>query len=84
MLTTARMYAYLPALDVPRARRFYEGQLGFVPREEQGGVSYEFGAGTACFLYPTSNARSTSSKDAVSSSSATTKSPARSATTARS
>jgi len=56
MLTTARMYAYLPALDVPRARRFYEGQLGFVPREEQGGVSYEFGAGTACFLYPTSNA----------------------------
>jgi hypothetical protein len=31
--------------------------LGFRPKEESaGGVVYEFGKGTACFLYPTPNA----------------------------
>ena len=57
MLQQSPMYAYLPAADVPRARRFYEKTLGFQPSEEvAGGVVYEFGGGTACFLYPTTNA----------------------------
>lgn len=57
MLQSSPMYAYLPAKDVARARRFYEGKLGFKPRsEEAGGVVYEFGDRTACFLYPTPNA----------------------------
>jgi predicted enzyme related to lactoylglutathione lyase len=51
------MYAYLPATDVARARRFYEDKLGFTPGAElSGGVTYEFANGTACFLYPTPNA----------------------------
>jgi len=57
MLQSSPMYAYLPAKDVSRARRFYEQQLGFKPsREQAGGVVYEFGGRTACFLYPTTNA----------------------------
>lgn len=57
MLQRHPIYAYLPATDVARARRFYEDQLGFKPGPEQaGGVTYEFGGGTACFLYPTPNA----------------------------
>lgn len=57
MLQKSPMYAYLPALDVARARQFYEKKLGFRPaRETAGGVVYEFGSGTACFLYPTPNA----------------------------
>jgi catechol 2,3-dioxygenase-like lactoylglutathione lyase family enzyme len=57
MLQDAAMYAYIPARDVDRARRFYEGVLGFTPKEETaGGVAYELGKGTACFLYLTPNA----------------------------
>ena len=57
MLQDFPMYAYIPAQDVARARRFYEHQLGFKPgRETAGGVAYEFGAHTGCFLYPTPNA----------------------------
>ena len=57
MLQNSPMYAYIPAKDVPRARRFYEQMLGFKPAKElAGGVVYEFGKGTACFLYPTPNA----------------------------
>ncbi len=57
MLQSAPMYAYIPAKDVRRARAFYEQKLGFKPGAElAGGVTYEFGAGTACFLYPTPNA----------------------------
>jgi catechol 2,3-dioxygenase-like lactoylglutathione lyase family enzyme len=51
------MYSYIPVKDVARARKFYEGKLGFKPRgENNGGVTYEFGKNTACFLYPTPNA----------------------------
>ena len=54
MLNDKPVYAYLPVKDVERARSFYEGKLGFKPKhEEGGGVSYEFGGGTAAFLYPT-------------------------------
>jgi len=57
MLQHAPIYAYIPAKDVTRARQFYERTLGFTPaREVAGGVMYEFGAGTGCFLYPTPNA----------------------------
>jgi catechol 2,3-dioxygenase-like lactoylglutathione lyase family enzyme len=57
MLQHAPMYAYIPAKDVDRARRFYEDKLGFeASLELEGGVVYEFGKGTACFLYPTPNA----------------------------
>jgi predicted enzyme related to lactoylglutathione lyase len=57
MLQNAKMYAYIPAQDVARARAFYEQKVGLKPaRELAGGVSYEFAGGTACFLYPTPNA----------------------------
>ena len=57
MLQNSPMHAYIPAKDMARARAFYEGKLGFVAAEEtNGGVVYEFGKHTACFLYPTPNA----------------------------
>lgn len=57
MLQHAPMYAYLPALDLPRARRFYEERLGFRPvQPDPQGVTYEFAGQTACFLYLTPNA----------------------------
>jgi predicted enzyme related to lactoylglutathione lyase len=57
MLQDAPMYSYIPAKDVARARKFYEEKLGFKFKQETaGGVVYEFGKGTACFLYPTPNA----------------------------
>ena len=57
MLPTFPIYAYLPAKDIGRAREFYEGKLGCRPKlETAGGVIYEFGERTACFLYPTPNA----------------------------
>ena len=57
MLQNAPMYAYIPAKDVARARKFYEGKLGFVPKQAmEGGVVYEFADKTACFLYLTPNA----------------------------
>ena len=57
MLQDSPLYAYIPARDVDRARKFYEDKLGFKAREEvAGGVVYEFGKGTSCFLYPTPNA----------------------------
>ena len=57
MLQQAPMYSYIPAKDVARARKLYEGTLGFKPKETTaGGVVYEFSKGTACFLYPTPNA----------------------------
>ncbi|HSV34255.1 MAG TPA: VOC family protein [Ramlibacter sp.] len=51
------MYAYIPVKDMARARQFYEEKVGLKPSQEtNGGVVYEFGQGTACFLYPTPNA----------------------------
>ena len=52
MLQKSRLYAYLPARDLDRARRFYEQTLGFVPKSlNNGGVTYEFAGGTAAFLH---------------------------------
>ena len=57
MLQKSPLYAYFPARDLNRARRFYEETLGLVPKSlNNGGVTYEFGGGTAAFLYPTHNA----------------------------
>lgn len=57
MLQNSPMYAYIPAKDVARARKFYEGKLGFIAKQVmEGGVVYEFAGGTACFLYLTPNA----------------------------
>jgi catechol 2,3-dioxygenase-like lactoylglutathione lyase family enzyme len=65
MLQQSPMYAYLPAKDVARARRFYEQKLGFRPkREVAGGVVYESAGGTACFLYPTPNAGTSAASQA--------------------
>ena len=57
MLQRAPMYSYIPVRDVPRARAFYEGKLGWKPaREIAGGVAYEFADHTACFMYTTPHA----------------------------
>jgi catechol 2,3-dioxygenase-like lactoylglutathione lyase family enzyme len=65
MLQKSKMFAYIPAKDVARARRFYEGKLGFVAANElSGGVAYEFAGGTACFLYPTPNAGTSAASQA--------------------
>jgi len=57
VLQDAPVYAYIPARDLARARNFYEGKLGFKPKEvTAGGVTYQFAGQTACFLYPTPNA----------------------------
>ena len=65
MLQDALMYSYIPAKDVNRAREFYEQKLGFRPsREIGGGVTYVCAGGTACFLYPTSNAGTSSASQA--------------------
>ena len=57
MLRESPLYAYFPAKDLNRARRFYEETLGFVPTSvNDGGVTYEFAGGTAAFLYVTDNA----------------------------
>jgi len=56
MLTNAPIRAYLPASNLPRARKFYEQLIGLKPKEEYaGGVIYECG-GAEVFLYPTPNA----------------------------
>ena len=56
MLKNATLHVYLPASDIARARKFYEGVLGLSAKEEYaGGVVYECGRATA-FLYPTPNA----------------------------
>jgi len=57
MLQESPMYAYIPARDMARARKFYEEKVGLKPKSENaGGVTYQFGKGTACFLYPTPHA----------------------------
>jgi catechol 2,3-dioxygenase-like lactoylglutathione lyase family enzyme len=65
MLRESRIFAYFPAKDLDRARRFYEEKLGFVPKSvDNGGVTYEFGGGTAAFLYVTDNAGTSTASQA--------------------
>ena len=57
MLQKFPLYAYFPAKDIARARRFYEDKLNLKPKQEiAGGVVYEFANGTEGFLYTTPNA----------------------------
>jgi len=61
LLSSARVNAALPAADLDRARRFYEGTLGFVPADlPAGGVRYE-AAGGARFLVFLSSGRASGS-----------------------
>jgi catechol 2,3-dioxygenase-like lactoylglutathione lyase family enzyme len=51
-LNTARVEAAIAVSDLPRARAFYEGQLGLERSTvEEGGVRYECGEGTRIFIY---------------------------------
>jgi catechol 2,3-dioxygenase-like lactoylglutathione lyase family enzyme len=45
MLSQFTPVAALPTADLSTARGFYEGTLGFAPREVMGGVAYECGDG---------------------------------------
>lgn len=52
MLSNAPVYAAIPVKDMVNARKFYEEKLGLSPSEDnQGGVSYSCGNGTAIFVY---------------------------------
>jgi catechol 2,3-dioxygenase-like lactoylglutathione lyase family enzyme len=57
MLSTSPIIAYVPAADIARARKFYEGTLGFRAAEtNEAGVMYEAGAGSRFFVYKTAGA----------------------------
>jgi catechol-2,3-dioxygenase len=57
MLQAFPIHATAAALDLDRARRWYELTLGLVPeREDPGGVWYRFGADTWLYLYATPTA----------------------------
>src|SRR5687767_7789713 len=61
MLQNQPLYAYIPARDVKRARKFYEEKIGLEPGQEiAGGVAYEFGKNTAAFLYDAGDSAGTS------------------------
>ena len=62
MLQNYPLYAYIPAKDVARARKFYETKLGLKPGDQQidGGVAYPFGDHTAAFLYEAGESAGTS------------------------
>ena len=52
MLKHSPVVPYIPACDIPRARRFYEEKVGLEARQEiAGGVVYECGGGSWIFLY---------------------------------
>ena len=54
MLSTAPVIAYVPVLDMDRARKFYKEKLGLSPKEEYGGGTgyiYECGQASAFFMY---------------------------------
>ena len=57
MLSNAPIVPYIPAADVRRARKFYEGVVGLKVKEEYaGGVIYECGNGSSVFMYPSPGA----------------------------
>lgn len=65
MLHDFPLHAYIPARDLQRAREFYQQKIGLKPREvRDGGVVYEFGRGTAAFLYVSPNAGSSKASQA--------------------
>ena len=65
MLKDAPIVPYIPASDIPRARRFFEQKVGLVPKEEvAGGVVYECGNGSWIFLYQSGGAGTSSASQA--------------------
>lgn len=65
MLTRSPVVPYIPARDLARARRFYEDQVGLVPRELiAGGVVYECAGGSWIFLYESAGAGTSESSQA--------------------
>jgi catechol 2,3-dioxygenase-like lactoylglutathione lyase family enzyme len=57
MLSGSQVIAYVPVSDLPRARKFYEGTLGFKPLEtNEAGVMYESGKGSKFFAYKSAGA----------------------------
>ena len=53
MLSSASVSATLPAVDIKRARQFYEGTLGLkvVQEDPSPGLSLEAGNGTSIYVY---------------------------------
>jgi catechol 2,3-dioxygenase-like lactoylglutathione lyase family enzyme len=53
MLTNAAVHPTLPAVDLDRARKFYEGTLGLkvVQTDPSPGVLYESAGGTRLYIY---------------------------------
>lgn len=57
MLSQSQIIAYVPVSDLPRARKFYEGQLGFRPLDtNEEGVMYESAKGSRFFTYKSAGA----------------------------
>ena len=59
MLSTAPVIAYVPVLDMDRARKFYQEKLGLTPKEEYAGGNgyvYECGQGSSFFMYKSGGA----------------------------
>jgi catechol 2,3-dioxygenase-like lactoylglutathione lyase family enzyme len=57
MLTNFPIHATAAAVDLARARRWYQEKLGLMPeREDPGGVWYRFGGETWLYLYGTPSA----------------------------
>ena len=57
MLSGSQIIAYVPVSDLSRARKFYEGTLGFKPLEtNEAGVMYESGKGSRFFAYKSAGA----------------------------
>ena len=57
MLTDFPIHATAAAVDLARARRWYEERLGITPeRDDPGGVWYRFAADTWLYLYATPSA----------------------------
>ena len=57
MLGNHRVFATIPAIDMARAKGWYEDKLGLKPASEfPAGALYTLGGGTAFLLYPTQQA----------------------------
>jgi catechol 2,3-dioxygenase-like lactoylglutathione lyase family enzyme len=57
VLTDFPIHATAAALDLARARRWFEEKLGLVPeREDEGGTWYDFAGDTWLYLYGTPSA----------------------------
>ena len=57
MLANAAIVPYIPANNIPRARKFYEDVVGLKAKEVYaGGVIYECGKGSWVFMYPSPGA----------------------------